>query len=175
MENVDDLDNDDLFAEFVLSGRQVHDKKKEERRCRCFEGVSKTFLLYLVYVWRTAVAMTLAAVFANLSSITPIVPSSLVFLVILAATLTVRPLLGMAISGLYALPLYMIVQLLATSVAVIMPREQPAVVALLIFLGVFIFHLADLGPALPKICSAIWLIALATRHLNPLGDPLGSN
>ncbi len=77
-----------------MSEREI---KSSRRRRTCCEGLTRNYILWLVYVLRVCVALILASVFLYQPAVTRIMPRPLFFLVLLAASLSVRPFLGMAI------------------------------------------------------------------------------
>ena len=155
-----------ILLDFVVSEREV---KSSRRRWACCEGLTRSYILWMVYVLRVVVALILASVFLYQPAVTKLLPRSLYFLVLLAACLSVRPFLGMGIVSVYALPLQIGTQWFATGVSFVMPND-PAFSAFIIVLGVLAGHWADLGPGAGKIMSAIWLITLVTKQLSPGTD-----
>jgi hypothetical protein len=145
-----------------VSEREITSRRR--RALVCCEGLTKAYVLWLVYVLRVCVALILASVFLYQPAISALMPRSLFFLVLLSASLSVRPFLGMAIVSVYGLPLSIGTQWCATGVALIMPVHA-AFSAFIIFLGIFLAHWVDLPPGQGKIMSAIWMLTMIKKQL----------
>lgn len=161
---------DDILLDFAASASQVGSGGDGGRAC-C-EGVGQSFVLHMIYVLRVIVAIVVATTLLSLAPVERVLPRGTLFLVLLSAILSVRPLWGMAlVQGCYSLPLYAATQFVATGVALVMP-VHPALVSFLIVLGVFAISWLDLPPVVPKIMASIWLITLVNRQQLPLADPV---
>lgn len=153
-----------IFHEFERTRLTVLDKRKQ--RFRCFEHVSKQFLLWCVFVIKTSIALVVVCAFALTPEINAHTDVRNAFLMLLACVLNVRPNFGMFLLALYDLPLLVIIQVLATSTAFLLPLSNP-LIAFIIGWGVFAFHYADWTPGVQKIGSAIWLLTLLARATIP--------
>ncbi len=69
-------DKDEILMDFVMSEREVNPVRR--RDMRCCEGLSRGYVLWLIYTLRVGVALVLASVFLYLPAVTAVMPRSLV-------------------------------------------------------------------------------------------------
>lgn len=144
---------DEILVDFTASEKLVGTRAKKPV---CCEGLSRVFVIYLITIFRMAVALILASVFIYQPDVLDVVPKNVYFLVLLTTLLSIRPFLGMTlVQSTFYLPLLVLTQLFSAvrkgkknerdgfiffylqGVAYLIPHD-PAFVAFIVFIGVFV-------------------------------------